>query len=108
MLPSRLSSPLVATSRTIVQRFEWFADGATEFMKFVELGGTPCRHMPFNSIIKNLFAGKEVQHKIFWGNDYPSIVLWLVPFNTAEHGIEACLKIIQKDSNTLEITTFLV
>ncbi|CAL5007581.1 unnamed protein product [Urochloa decumbens] len=94
-------------SRTTVQRFEWFADGASEFMRFVELGGTPCRHMPFNSIIKNLFAGKEVQHKIFRGNDYPSILLWLVPFNTVGHGIEACLKIIQNDGNSLENNYFL-
>jgi len=27
-------------SRSIVQRFEWYADGANEFMRYVELGGT--------------------------------------------------------------------
>ena len=27
-------------TRSIVQRFEWFADGATEFLRFIELGGT--------------------------------------------------------------------
>ncbi|KAF8713960.1 hypothetical protein HU200_027946 [Digitaria exilis] len=89
-------------SRSIVQRFEWFADGASEFLRFIELGGTPRRHMPFNSIIRHLFVGKELQHKIFRGKDYPSILLSLVPFSTAEHGMEACLKFIHKDSNAPE------
>ncbi|KAF8713959.1 hypothetical protein HU200_027945 [Digitaria exilis] len=28
-------------SRSLVQRLEWFADGASEFLRFIELGGTP-------------------------------------------------------------------
>jgi hypothetical protein len=43
-------------SRSIVQRFEWYADGASEFLRFIELGGTPRRHMTFDSLIKILFA----------------------------------------------------
>ena len=31
-------------TRSIVQRFEWFADGATEFLRFIELGGTQVAH----------------------------------------------------------------
>ncbi|CAN6196741.1 unnamed protein product [Urochloa humidicola] len=89
-------------SKSIVQRFEWFASGASEFVRFVELGGTPYRHMPFNSIIRNLFVGNELQHKIFRGNEYPSILLLLIPFNTAEHGIEVSLMFIHKDRKALE------
>ncbi|CAL4915790.1 unnamed protein product [Urochloa decumbens] len=89
-------------SRSMVQRFEWFADGAKEFVRFVEVGGTPHRYMPFNTLIKHLFAGKELQHRIVRGNEYPSYLLWLVPYITAEHGVEACLKFIQKDSNAPE------
>ncbi|CAL5050901.1 unnamed protein product [Urochloa decumbens] len=94
-------------SRRTVQRFEWFADGASEFLRFVELGGTPHRHMPFNSIIRQLFAGKELQHNFFRGNERPSILLWLVPFITAEHGVEVCLKFIQKYGNAPENNIFL-
>jgi hypothetical protein len=90
------------SSRSAVRRFEWFADSASELLRFIELGGTPCCHMPFNSFAKHLFAGKELQHKIVHGNEYPSLLLWLVPFVTEEHGIEACLVFIKKDRNTLE------
>ena len=51
-------------SRSIVQRFEWFADGATEFLRFIELGGTQHCHVTFHSLVKHLFAGKELHHKI--------------------------------------------
>jgi hypothetical protein len=90
------------SSRSAVRRFEWFADSASELLRFIELGGTPCCHMPFNSFARHLFAGKELQHKIVRGNEYPSLLLWLVPFVTEEHGIEACLVFIKKDRNTLE------
>jgi len=89
-------------SRSIVQRFEWFADGATEFLRFIELGGTPYHHVTFHSLVKHLFAGKELHHKIVRGKQYPSFLLWLVPFRTAEHGIEVSLIFIHKDSNALE------
>jgi hypothetical protein len=90
------------SSRSAVRRFEWFADSASEFLRFIELGGTPCCHMPFNSFVKHLFAGKELQHKIVRGNRHPLFLLWLMPFVTEEHGIEACLVFIKKDINTLE------
>jgi hypothetical protein len=73
-------------SRSVVKRFEWHADGASEFLRFKELGGTPYYHiMPFGSLIKNLFVGKEVHNKIVRGNN-PSLLLWLAPFRIAEHG----------------------
>ncbi|CAL5077147.1 unnamed protein product [Urochloa decumbens] len=94
-------------SRSVVQRFEFFADGASEFLRFVEVGGTAHRHMPINSIIKHLLMGKELQYMIFRGNEYPSIILWFVPFITAENGIEASLKFIHKDGNSLKNNFFL-
>jgi hypothetical protein len=33
---------------------------ASEFLRFTELGGTPRCHMPFDSLVKNLCAGKEL------------------------------------------------
>ena len=89
-------------NRSIVERFDWFADGATEFLRFVELGGTPRRHMPFDPLVNHLFAGKELHHKIVRRKEYPSFLLWLVPFNTAERGIEVSLIFIHKDNNAPE------
>jgi hypothetical protein len=90
------------SSRSVVRRFEWFADSASEFLRFIELGGTPWRHMSIDSFVKHLFAGKELQHKIVRGNEYPLFLLWLEPFFMEEHGIEACLVFIKKDRNALE------
>jgi hypothetical protein len=55
-------------SRSIVRRFEWYADGASDFLRFIELGCTPHCHMPFNPFVKNLFTGKKLQHIIDLGN----------------------------------------
>ncbi|XP_066392986.1 uncharacterized protein [Miscanthus floridulus] len=95
------------SSRSVVRRFEWFANSASEFLRFIELGGTPSRQMSFNSFVKHLFAGRELQHKIVRGNEYPLFLLWLVPFATKEHGIEVCLVFIKKDRNTLGDNFFL-
>ena len=70
-------------STSIVQRFEWYANGASEFLRFIEIGGTPRCHMPFDSLVKNLFAGKELHHKIFRGNKYPSFQFRLVPIRSS-------------------------
>ncbi|WVZ61660.1 hypothetical protein U9M48_011498 [Paspalum notatum var. saurae] len=83
--------------RPIVQRFEWYADGASEFLRFIELGGTPHRRMPFNSITRNLLSGKELYHNIFRGNEYPLLQLWLLPKRTSEHGRETNLVFLKKD-----------
>jgi len=84
-------------SRSIAQRFEWYADGASEFLRFIELGGTPFRHMPFNSLVKNLLAGKELHHKIIRGNKYPSVLLRLAPIHTSEYGKNVALTFDQYD-----------
>jgi hypothetical protein len=75
---SVLNSKNSELSRSTVQRFEWYADVASEFLRFIEIGGTPRRRIPFNSIVKNLFAGKELHHKIIRDNGYHLFELWLV------------------------------
>ena len=47
---------------TVVRRFESFADGATEFLRYVELGGTPCRNMFSVPLIRHLLAGKGTKY----------------------------------------------
>ncbi|KAG2639628.1 hypothetical protein PVAP13_2KG024400 [Panicum virgatum] len=84
-------------SRSITQRFEWYADGASEFLRFIQFGGTPRCHMPFHSLVKNLFAGKELHHKIFRIIEYPSFQFSLVPIISPVLGIEAILVLIQND-----------
>ncbi|CAN6181029.1 unnamed protein product [Urochloa humidicola] len=84
-------------TRSIAQRFEWYADGASKFLRFIELGGTLRCHMPFDSLLKNLFAGKELHHKIVRGNKYPLIQLWLTPIRFSAHGTYVGLTLIQYD-----------
>jgi len=84
-------------SRSIAQRFEWYGAGASEFLRFVEFGGTPCCHMPLYSLVKNLFAGKQLHHKIVRGNKYPSFQLWLIPIYTSAHGTNVNLTFVQYD-----------
>ncbi|CAD6226108.1 unnamed protein product [Miscanthus lutarioriparius] len=86
---------------SVVKRFEWYADGASEFLRFIELGGTPlCHIMPFGSLINNLFAGKQLHHKIVRGSQQPLCELWLIPFSTAEQGTEVDIIFIKKDGTT--------
>ncbi|KAJ1287539.1 hypothetical protein BS78_02G018000 [Paspalum vaginatum] len=84
-----------------VRRFEWFADGADKFLRLVEHGGTPRRHVPFNPLVKHLLAGNKLQHRIIRANRSPLFLL-LEPFITAEHGVEARLVFMQKDANVPE------
>ncbi|CAL5077992.1 unnamed protein product [Urochloa decumbens] len=85
-------------SRSTVQRFEWYAHGASEFLKFMELGGTPRYHMPFDSLVKNIFAGKELNHKIVREkNQYPLFQLWLMPIRTSANGTHVSLSFVQYD-----------
>ncbi|TVU40684.1 hypothetical protein EJB05_14154, partial [Eragrostis curvula] len=93
-------------SSSTVQRFEWFADGASEFLRFVELGGTPRRQILYQSFVNNLLAGKELHHEIVWGNGYPLFQLCLLPFSTSDRGIETSLILIKKDSNGPEVSTY--
>jgi hypothetical protein len=85
-------------NRSIVQRFEWFADGASEFLRLLELGGTPQCCMPFDPFVRHLLAGKILEHRIIREKKCP-LFLVLAPFISAEHGIEGRLYFMQKDCN---------
>jgi hypothetical protein len=73
------------SNSSIAQRFEWFADGASEFLRLVQLGGTPRCHMPFDPLIRHLLAGKKLQHRIIRANKCP-LFLQLVTYITSDHG----------------------
>ena len=56
------------TGSTAFQRFEQFADGASEFLRYVEPGGTPCRYMFFVPPMRHLVAGKGTKYCfVRWG-----------------------------------------
>ncbi|XP_066393162.1 uncharacterized protein [Miscanthus floridulus] len=92
---------------SIVRRFEWFADGASEFLRLLELGGTPRCHMPFDPLVRHLLAGKILQHRIIRANKCPLFLL-LAPFITADHGIEGRIYFIQKDCNASDDDFYLI
>ncbi|KAF0926105.1 hypothetical protein E2562_021819 [Oryza meyeriana var. granulata] len=50
-------------TRSAVRRFEWFADGANDFLRSVESGGTPRRYLFFDPLIGHLLAGCKGKHE---------------------------------------------
>ena len=94
-------------NRSIVQRFEWFADGASEFLRLLEHGGTPRCNMPFDSLTRHLLAGKILKHRIIRANKCP-LFLQLAPFTSADHGIEGRLYFMQKDCNVPDDDFYLI
>uniref|UniRef100_A0A0D9WV09 Disease resistance N-terminal domain-containing protein n=1 Tax=Leersia perrieri TaxID=77586 RepID=A0A0D9WV09_9ORYZ len=82
--------------RSSVRRFEWFADGANDFLRYVEFGGTPRRYLFFDPLIGNLFAGETLEYKLVQGNRQH--LLWIIPNITAERGVEAKLILVYNDA----------
>lgn len=81
---------------TVVHRFERFADGATEFMRFVQLGGTPRQHLFFDPLIGHIFAGKTLLYQALHPEGqyhYFSIR----PMGFEERGLEAILSFMYED-----------
>jgi hypothetical protein len=72
----------------------------------MELGGTPRHHLTFNSLVKHLFAGKGLHYRIVRAKEYPPFLLWLLPYCSAEHGIEVSLILIHKDNNAPDCNLF--
>ncbi|KAG2639600.1 hypothetical protein PVAP13_2KG022600 [Panicum virgatum] len=70
-----------------VRRFERYANGANEFLKTVECGGTPMRYTFFNPLIRHLFTGKSVRYQAFQGDRL--FYLSIRPISSAERGVEA-------------------
>jgi len=77
-------------SSSAVRRFEWYADGASEFLRLLELGGRPRRPMPFDPLVRHLLNGKQLHHRIIQANRCP-LFLQLMAYVSAEYGIEASL-----------------
>jgi hypothetical protein len=85
---------------TAVRRFERFADGASEFLRYVELGGTPRRYMFFDPLIRHLLAGKGTKYCFVRGSQHLSFLLQ--PFRRHDNGLDGALVLLLKDSNASE------
>ncbi|KAG0530442.1 hypothetical protein BDA96_05G186800 [Sorghum bicolor] len=82
---------------TTVRRFERFADGATEFLRYVELGGTPCRYMFSVPLIRHLLAGKRTKYCFVRGGQHLSLILQ--PFSLPNNGMGGSLVLLHEDGN---------
>uniref|UniRef100_A0A0D3GLS8 Uncharacterized protein n=2 Tax=Oryza barthii TaxID=65489 RepID=A0A0D3GLS8_9ORYZ len=91
--------------RSSVQRFEWFADGANDFLRSVEFGGTPCRYLFFDPLIGHLISGETLEYKSIQGNKQHWF--WVRPNNSAERGIEAKLFFACNDGSAPEDNFYL-
>ncbi|KAL6850082.1 hypothetical protein ACP4OV_020709 [Aristida adscensionis] len=84
-----------------VRRFERIADGANDFLRYVQLGGTPRRYMFFDPLIGHLFAGKSVQYEMLHhGSQF--YYFGIRPMSFEERGLEAMIAFIYEDSNVPE------
>ncbi|KAF0926112.1 hypothetical protein E2562_021826 [Oryza meyeriana var. granulata] len=76
---------LITTST--IKRFERFADGAGEFLRFMEFGSIRQNNcMLFDPLIGHLLAGEALQYESSHGNQY---YLTARPIRFAERGLEA-------------------
>ena len=74
----------------VAQRFERFAEGASEFLRYVELGGTPRRYMFSDPLIRHLITGKGTKYCFVSNGQHLSFLLQpRSPLQ--EHGMEVGL-----------------
>uniref|UniRef100_A0A0D3GLT0 Uncharacterized protein n=1 Tax=Oryza barthii TaxID=65489 RepID=A0A0D3GLT0_9ORYZ len=88
-----------------VRRFEWFAEGANDFLRSVEFGGTPHRYSFFDPLIGHLLAGETLEYKSVQGNKQH--LFWIRPNNISERRVEAKLIFIYNDCSAPEDNFFL-
>jgi hypothetical protein len=76
-----------SSSPVNVRRFERFAEGAGEFLKFVEFGAIPRQYMSFNPLIRHLLAGQALRYQALRGSRF--YYLGIRPMSFEERGVEA-------------------
>ncbi|XP_066358352.1 uncharacterized protein [Miscanthus floridulus] len=87
-------------SRAAVRRFEWLADGAGEFLRFVELGGTPRRYVHVDPLIGHLLAGQELRYRFVRRSQYH--LFCVRPIRLEDRGVEAKLLFVYEDDEAPE------
>jgi hypothetical protein len=86
-------------SSSSVERFERLADGASEFLRFVELGGTPRRYMMSHPLIGRLLAGQELRYRLVRRSKYHLFCVRPIRF---EVRVEAKLLFVYEDDEAPE------
>ncbi|KAF0931889.1 hypothetical protein E2562_007081 [Oryza meyeriana var. granulata] len=90
------SSSSSAAAGADVRRFERLADGAGEFLKLVELGGTrPRQHSFFDPLIGRLLAGETLIYLSLRGSNF--FYLGVRPVSFEERGVEAMVGFVVQD-----------
>ena len=85
-----------SASAAIVRRFERLADGADEFIRYVQIGGTPHQNMFFDPLIGHLFTSKMIAYQLLCpGGQYQYFRIG--PINFQERGLEAFLSFMYED-----------
>ena len=87
-----------SSSTDVVQRFERYADGANEFLKF-EFSGTPRQYMFFNHLISKLLRGKSLRYQAFQGSRF--YYLGIRPMSSTDRGVEAMVGFVCHDFREL-------
>ncbi|KAF8698844.1 hypothetical protein HU200_035104 [Digitaria exilis] len=82
------------------RRFEWYADSASDFVRFVELGGTARRYMFFDPLIGQLLAGNELRYRLVRGSQYH--LLCMRPASFEGRGMEAKMLYVYEDDDAPE------
>lgn len=82
-----------SSSSANIRRFERFAEGTSEFLKFVEFGGR--RYTFFNPLIGDLLAGKTLHYQALRGDKF--YYLRVRPMTFADRGVEAMVGFACKD-----------
>ncbi|KAM3354534.1 hypothetical protein ACQJBY_025305 [Aegilops geniculata] len=79
-----------------IRKFEWYAEGAGEFIKYVQLGGTPRQHLFFDPLIGHIFAGKRLVYELLHpGGQYQ--FFGVRPMSFEERGLEAMVSFVYED-----------
>jgi hypothetical protein len=87
------------TSEVVVRRYERFADGAGEFLRFVELGCSVRRQMlVLDPLVGQLLAGRAFQYEVSQGSRHYHFMGR--PVCLAERGLEAGVFLQCRDHST--------
>jgi len=86
------------SSKAVVQRFERLANGAGDFLRLVQLGGTP-RPYSFLAppLVRHLFAGKYAHYQMLQHQGSMLKCFSIRPMSFEERGLEATLLFIHED-----------
>lgn len=85
------------SSKAVVKRFERLANGAGDFLRLVQLGGTPRPYSFLAPLVRHLFAGKYAHYQMLQHQGSKVKCFSIRPMSFEERGLEAKLSFIHQD-----------